>query len=240
MSSSQNTEYENFVFNKTAPTLLMIVGGLSVGVLIACFFAVFERHFIGKFLRALLARGAKSPETALTLEELGLSRNGLLKREISRAGVTRKLIAIVDADGTVRDYESELRAAFPEYAALIADERRETESEPHPDAPVDTGSILAEADTVGGEDTAPVREVKRMGRPRGGSFRPRPVNFETARFFIPEPLVYRAEIRSASKGNSPWMLVIAAVIVLAVFLLALRFIPAFLNMLDATISNLRF
>lgn len=243
-SQNLNSNYENLVFTETAPTLLMIVGGLSVGVLIATFFAVFERHFIGKFLRTLLSRGAKDPESALTLEEMGLARSGILKREISRAGVTRKLIAVVDADGTVRDYESELRAAFPEYAARLDDERAaatdgEGEEESF-ETPLSDDQIIAEADVEGGAEP----KVQTTGRKAHAavssrSFRPRSVDFATARFFIPEHLSYRAELRSRAKGSTPVVLIVTTVIVVAVFLLALRFIPAFVNMLDATISNFR-
>lgn len=244
LSQNLNSNYENLVFTETAPTLLMIVGGLSVGVLIATFFAVFERYFIGKFLRTLLAREAKDPESALTLEEMGLARNGILKREISRAGVTRKLIAVVDADGTVRDYESELRAAFPEYAARLDDERAaspaaESEETP-PEAPLADDQIIAEADVEGGaEPKAQAAGQKAHAAVSSRSFRPRPVDFATARFFIPERLSYRASLRSRTKGSAPWVLVLTTVIVIAVFLLALQFIPAFVNMLDATISNFR-
>ena len=241
-SSNLDGEYENFVFTKTAPTLLMIVGGLSIGILIACFIAVFERRYIGRFLRTLLARGATDAEHALTLSEMGLAGKGLLKREISRAGVTRKLIAVVDADGTVRDYESELRAAFPEYAARLDDERGILAEKGKSDADTETGdAIIAEADMIGGADTAPAATEQTARRAAAPSrhFKLRPVDFSTARFFIPEDLKFRAELRSRAKGSSPWMLVVATVVVIAFFLLALFFIPAFVNMLDITISNLR-
>ena len=122
-SASLNENYENLNYTNTATTLLMLVGGLAVGILIACFIAVFERRVVGRFVRGILAKKAHDPEHAVTLAELGLENNAFVKREMSRISVSRKLVSIVDADGTVRDYESELMAAFPEFADEVAADR---------------------------------------------------------------------------------------------------------------------
>ena len=63
-SSSLNGDYQNLNFTHTATTLLMIVGGICLGVLIASFIVVFERRVVGRFIRALLSMGAKDAQTA--------------------------------------------------------------------------------------------------------------------------------------------------------------------------------
>lgn len=266
-SSSLNANYENLHFTRTATTLLMLVGGLCLGILIASFVAVFERRIVGKFVRGLLDKNARDPESALSLADLGLENNTFIKREMSRASVSRKLVSVVDADGTVRDYTAELSEAFPEFAERVNAER--TAKNPSDEGEMAVGGPLptpdAETDAV--TDSAPVPEEellpsedreeeatdgdapKQKGFARikdavkgffgGKKFKPRAIDFATARFFIPEDLVYRAELRFRKKGSSPWLLVLATLLVLAVFFLALRFIPAFVNMLDLSISNIK-
>lgn len=256
-SSSLNANYENLHFTRTATTLLMLVGGLCLGILIASFVAVFERRVVGKFVRGLLDREAKDRESALTLSELGLENNTFVKRELSRASVSRKLISVVDEDGTVRDYNDELAAAFPEFAERIKAERAVSDAAPSPAVKSDgtDAADASEAPALPAEDLEEETPKTEGDAPKAGGFarvktavkgffgnkkfKPRPIDFATARFFIPEALCYRAELRFRKKGSSPWLLVLATVLVLAVFLLALRFIPAFVNMLDLSISNIK-
>ena len=230
-SASLNAKYENLNFTGTVTTLLMLVGGICLGVLIASFIIVFEKRVVGKFIRLLLARGAESAESALSLADLGLGESGFIKRELSRASVSRKLVSVVNAAGEVTTYEDELRQAFPEEAS------EEKASEPSAE---DDGLVPA-ADRENAEATAPKRSFGAKAKDFffEKKFKPRAIDFATARFFIPEALRYRAELRFREKGSSPWWLVLATVLVLALFLLCLRFIPAFVGMLDVSISNLK-
>lgn len=256
-SSSLNSNYENLHFTRTATTLLMLVGGLCLGILIASFVAVFERRVVGKFVRGLLDRNARDPESALSLADLGLEKSTFVKREMSRASVSRKLVSVVDADGTVRDYTAELSEAFPEFAEHVNAERtvksNAAEGEMAVGGPLPVADESAAAEELlpseDREETTAEDAPKPGGFARfkdavkgffgGKKFKPRAIDFATARFFIPEDLTYRAELRFRKKGSSPWLLVLATVLVLALFLLALRFIPAFVNMLDVSISNIK-
>ena len=225
-SSSLNGDYQNLNFTHTATTLLMIVGGICLGVLLASFIVVFERRVVGRFIRTLLSKGAKDAQTALTLSDLGLEKNGFIKRELSRASVSRKMISVVRGDGSVSSYQDELAASLvPEDVA------------PAP-TPSEDG-LIPEEDREG----APVPKKSAKERIAGfffeKKFRLRPVDFATARFFIPEELGVRASLRFREKGSSPLWLVLATVLVLVLFLLCLRFIPAFVGMLDVSISNLK-
>ena len=240
-SSSLNADYENLNFTGTVTTLLMIVGGVCLGILLASYVIIFEKRVVGRFVRSLLLRGAIDAKTALSLSDLGLERNGFIKRELSRASVSRKLVSIVDAKGNVRTYESELRDAFPEFSANLADERAaEGREEESAEPLLSPDQIIAETDTLGVEDTAPVPKTSPRTRRSSRAFRLRAIDFATERFFIPEDLTYRAEIRSRKEGSSPLVLLLTVVLVAAFFLLSLYMIPTFVNMLDVTIGNLRF
>ena len=229
-ASSLNAKYENLNFTGTVTTLLMLVGGICLGVLIASFVIVFEKRVLGKFIRALLARGANTPESAASLADLGLAGNGFIKRELSRASVSRKLVSVVDAAGTVSTYEDELRLAFPEESP-----------EEVPETPAEDDGLVPEADRETAETEAPKRSFGAKAKDFffEKKFKPRAIDFATARFFIPEALRHRAELRFREKGSSPLWLVLACVLVLALFLLCLRFIPAFVGMLDVSISNIK-
>ncbi len=229
-SASLGESYEHFDFAKTSTTLLMIVGGLCLGMLIASVFAVIQKKHVGKLARALLAAEAHDEKSAKSLAELGLDKSVFVKLELSRASALRKMLGIVDG-GKSFTYLDELAEAFPAYAAKVADKKEETEK-------------TAEESGEQAEDPAEASEEKKSTR-KGAKdfffekrFRVKKVDYTTARFFIPEDLRYRAEFRFKEKGNSWWGVLIGALVLIAVFLLCLRFIPMFVQMLDLSIDNI--
>ena len=231
-SASLNGNYENLNFKGTVTTLLMLVGGLCLGILIASYIIFFQKKLTGRFVRALLDEQAEDPDSAKSLSDLGFATSGMIKSELSRASVSRKLISVVDAEGNVTSYEEELRYAFPEFAeALQGDAATETPAE---------GELIPEDDLADGEtEKKPSFGEKTKAFFFEKRFKLRPIDFATARFFIPEDLKYRAEFRFRDKGGSPLFLVFATLLVIVFFFLCLRFIPAFVNMLDISISNIR-
>ncbi len=302
LSASLSGNYKYLNFTKTSTTLLMIVGGLCLGMLIASAFAIYQKKHVGKVVRALLAAEAYDKESAKTLEELGLQKSGIAKHALSTASAVRKLLTVVEGD-EVYSYRDELAAAFPEYAAYLKEEEEKAKAEAEKakaeseagDNPSAEGEESPEAaDESKAED--PIKEITKQkeeisskekdiasekeengaqegekadgvnfkeesneddsdteseektesGKKKGEKlkkfffekrFRVRKPNFESARFFIPEELRYRAEFRFKEKGNSWWGLILAFVILSVIFLLCLRFIPVFVNMLDVAIGN---
>ncbi len=252
-SASLNGQYENIEYVETATTLLMLVGGLALGIFIASCIIVFQKRVVGRFIRRLLALGAKDKESARSLAELGLDKSGFIKHELSRSSVSRKLVSVVNTDGSVTDYAAELAAAFPEFAAEILAEQGGEEVTHSTDGKEDTpdiedadecparsaASLLPEADRAEG-----AKEKKSAGDRAKDfffekKFRPRPIDLTTAKFFIPEALRLRAEFRFREKGSSPWLLVLAFFLCVALLFLGLRFIPLLVKMLDATVGNFR-
>ena len=67
LSASLGSNYEYLNFTKTATTLLMIVGGLCLGMMIACVAAYVQKKHIGKFIRTLLAEKAHDKQAAKSL-----------------------------------------------------------------------------------------------------------------------------------------------------------------------------
>ena len=236
-SSSLGENYEHLDFAKTSTTLLMIVGGLCLGMLIASILAVIQKKHVGKLARALLAAEANDEASAKSLAELGLDKSVFVKMELSRPSALRKLLGIVE-EGKSFTYLDELAEAFPEYAAKIRSEQGEAEDAVSEEAKEkETAEITetaAEARETA-EESSPSEKKKLPFLEKG--FRVRKINLETAKFFIPESLRYRAEFRFREKGNSWWGVLIGAVALIALFLLCLRFIPMFVSMLDVSIGN---
>ena len=106
LSASLGSNYEYLNFTKTATTLLMIVGGLCLGMMIACVAAYIQKKHIGKFIRTLLAEKAHDKQAAKSLAELGFDKNALIKHELSIPSATRKLIAVVEDDEVFTFLES--------------------------------------------------------------------------------------------------------------------------------------
>ncbi len=264
-SASLGENYEHFDFAKTSTTLLMIIGGLCLGMLIASVLAVIQKKHVGKLARALLAAEAHDEKSAKSLAELGLDKSIFVKLELSRASALRKLLGIVEGDKSFT-YLDELAEAFPAYAAKAAEEKKKNEAKVNKKKEAeqaDTADTVGES--VGEASSEAISEASESvdpsapadgeaakdtvtdgSRSRGGArdfflekrFRVKKLDYATARFFIPEVMRYRAEFRFKEKGNSWWGVLIGALVLIAVFLLCLRFIPMFVRMLDLSIDNI--
>ncbi len=64
------------------------------------------------------------------------------------------------------------------------------------------------------------------------------IDFTTARFYIPEELKYKAEVRYASRGTDLITFVIAVVVLIAAALAAIYFIPDLIQLIDNLITQI--
>ena len=102
--------YEHFTLTYTAArTLSTVMIAVCVGVILAALYNFYIRQVPGGVVRSLLARGALSPETALSAEELGLLNKPFSLWELLRGVSIRHIVcAVTDAEG--EDAEQELSA----------------------------------------------------------------------------------------------------------------------------------
>lgn len=70
---------------------------LMIGFAVAAVAVYCSNRFLGGFVRALLAVDATSPESALTMKELGVKSNPLLRAALGRKGEFTRMVA--DAGG---------------------------------------------------------------------------------------------------------------------------------------------
>ena len=75
----QASAYENFDLTQPLFTMDMIIWGAVIGCGIGAIWSVISRRSLGMLIKKLKAAGADTPEKAVTLGELGLSKNPLLK-----------------------------------------------------------------------------------------------------------------------------------------------------------------
>jgi hypothetical protein len=121
-------------------TLFLI--GTAIGGLLACILTVLHHARMGRLVHALIENRASSPETARSLEELGVSPIlglGLALR--SGTSLLRKLVAISLPDGTVlspiHSMDDDRAAAEAAASYIHAEEASET-APPRPEAPAGT------------------------------------------------------------------------------------------------------
>ena len=81
----------------------LVVWCVYAGIMIAGIMAVYNKRFLGEFVRKLIDEEAFSPDKALTLEELGLEKNSLLKYEIKRGVVFKSIVYEKDDDVVITD-----------------------------------------------------------------------------------------------------------------------------------------
>ncbi len=70
----------------------IIVFGLCVGIVIAAFAAVFNKRVLGGIVRKIIAAEAYSPESAKTLEELGLEGSAVARYAVRKSTTLRRVV----------------------------------------------------------------------------------------------------------------------------------------------------
>ncbi len=77
---------DNFTFGSgTMITLRMILIGFTLGLIFASFITIYNKRFIGRFVRKLLSEECFDPARAKDLEELGYGKNYFIRYSL-RAG----------------------------------------------------------------------------------------------------------------------------------------------------------
>lgn len=114
----QYGDYEHITVGTSAMvSLRTIVFGFFIGINIAAILAIYNKRFLGDFVRTLISSDAFSPETAKTLTELGYIKNTTIRSELRRGATLRRVVKCVEEE---------------EYLAGLEEKRREFEAAEHP------------------------------------------------------------------------------------------------------------
>ena len=87
---------------------LMILG-LFVGLSLASFGALYDKRVLGETVRAILRKEAYTPETAVTLSEIGYERNSIVRHSVRKSVTLRRVVHCVEEEKFLA--EQELRRA---------------------------------------------------------------------------------------------------------------------------------
>ena len=203
--------YEKITLTVTAAkTVRNAILAVALGVILAAAGIFYTRRYPGGFVRKLLAAGAHSPEKAMTLAETGYFYSVGVRLNLKRGGVLTK--TVVRAGDPEPPVPLELRE---ESSDEQPNEQSQAEPEGAPEEPVAADG--AEAVTNGANGAEQV---------------PKPFDFVADRFYIPEGLRYRAEVRYTQKGSGVLPLVLTVILTIVGSGLLCRYLPNILRVVD--------
>ncbi len=92
-----------------------------------------------------------------------------------------------------------------------------------------------------GEDSETAESPENAGKNKKAPRSPKHdvIDFETAKFYIPEELKYRADVRYASKGTNFFMFGVCVVVFAAAAFAAIYIIPDLIQLIDNFITTMR-
>ena len=222
--------YENFsVSPGMGVTARNIIVAIAVGLIVAFVMTAYFRLGLGKFVRKLLKEDCDSPAKAKTLMELGFFQSTMIRRELTRGGSLRMVMHQCKetfeegAEETLPDTTEKISAeSAAEEAAEEGSDGEATDQTPASEAV--TESSVAE--------TPEAEEEKAEKLPEKAE----KIDFLTARFYIPEDLRARAEVRFEKKGSSWGMVVLASVLTVVGAGLLCWLLPDIVQLADNIIS----
>lgn len=194
--------YENFsVTGGLGENVRNIIIAIALALIAVSVMNAYTRQNLGGFVRRLISEDCLSPDRAKTLSELGYFRSTSIRRALSR-GTTLRLV-VRRADETETDDAQSTDETVP---AAESDSILEN-GDGNPDTVSESASAAEET---------PVSKSEEQGSR---------IDFLTARFYVPEELRYRAEIRFRTKGSSWWLVALTAVLSVVVAALLCSFLP---------------
>ena len=85
--------YDNFsITEQSASIINKMIPALILGIIIAAVATVYCRRIVGDFVRTLIKKEALSPDAGVTLMETGAFRSTVVRRELCRGALLRKVV----------------------------------------------------------------------------------------------------------------------------------------------------
>ncbi len=112
INPSEYYEYLNLGGNGLM-SVRMIIFGLCVGLAIAGFSAVFTKRVLGNVVRRVLSHEALSPDSAKTLEEMGLESSFVARMAVRKSVSVRRVVKCVEEENFI-EAQNTARAEYAE------------------------------------------------------------------------------------------------------------------------------
>lgn len=90
-----------------------LILGLFIGIALASFAVVYNKRVLGGFVRKLLRAEAFSPDSALTLSELGAKKNPFIRHAVRKSVSLRRVVRCPEEEEFIREL-NEKREAYDE------------------------------------------------------------------------------------------------------------------------------
>lgn len=211
--------YENFELFNPFITLRLIVWSLFAGFVVASLLAIYNKRVVGSIVRRMLS-SAVSEENAKTIGELGYDykKDIFVKSALRSDSALRKYIYIAGGNVSV-DGEAKQNNIGDN---KIADSVNASEN-------ASASNVPDEQDEKQNSEQNISRKIKRRGHSEK-------IDFETAKFYIPEEMKIRAEMRYNQKGTDLVALIICILVFAIVAAAAIWVVPKLLSMLDDFIT----
>ncbi len=239
--SIQFGDYEKIQLSSgVAVVVRNIIVAFAIGFILAACIAVYQKRIPGGFVRGLIRMGATKPENAVTLLESGYFRSVGIRWDLKHGGTIAKLVCRPDDSertvaGTrvIADREETSDSESGERQPSLVERLNATEKRPAQASlsavPEKGDSVKGEKPAEGGEDNSEKPEQEQPVRE---------VNFETDRFYVPEDLKIRAELRYDRGGNSGALYLVSVAITIVVTFLICRFLTSILWLADKIIAGI--
>lgn len=95
--------FENFRFDSPLFTLETVVWGLVIGVCVGAAWSVLTRRTLGTFVKRLHTACAADAASAVTLEEIGMAKNPILKYSLGEGKALRRYALCANAEECVKE-----------------------------------------------------------------------------------------------------------------------------------------
>lgn len=212
--------YENFELFNPFITLRLIVWSLFAGFVVASLLAIYNKRVVGSIVRRMLSSAA-SEENAKTIGELGYDykKDIFVKSALRSNSALRKYVFIAGEKVPVDEEEKQKIAEDNIAADNSTNESKDTEVK-------DVPSEQEQKDNS-------ERNISQGIKGRGQSEK---IDFETAKFYIPEEMKIRAELRYSQKGTDLVALIIGILVFAIAAAAAIWVVPKILTMLDDFIT----
>jgi hypothetical protein len=212
--------YENFELFNPFITLRLIVWSLFAGFVVASLLAIYNKRVVGSIVRRMLSSAA-SEENAKTIGELGYDykKDIFVKSALRSNSALRKYVFIAGEKVPVDEEEKQKIAEDNIAADNSTNEGEDTEVK-------DVPSEQEQKDNS-------ERNISQGIKGRGQSEK---IDFETAKFYIPEEMRIRAEMRYNQKGTDLVAFIIGIIVFAIAAAAAIWVVPKLLSMLDDFIT----
>ena len=194
----------------TLVSLKTILIGLTLGLIFASFITIYNKRYIGSFVRKMLKEGCIDKENAKTLEELGYLKNPIIRQTIKTDKPLSRWIKCVEED-EFNEEMAKKREAFEE------EHRAEPESKEKKKGK-GKGKRIAKAKVPKFTEVTFRRDVNTM------------------HFYIPEEKKYAIDIKYDAKGANWVSFILVAVVSIVACAFLCFALPDLIKMIDNVIT----